>query len=277
MAEQVANKDRPKAARPTTRKTSATRRLQALNRKGGAGKTATTSNLAELWGQMGYRVLAVDMDSNASLTKRMGVRLDEVPASIYDLLMSPPNLIKTADVILQPENIHFDLIPGSENLSYAEPSLLMARKQRALADRLAEVENDYDFVIIDTAGHESFLHSLGHSYADEVILPLEADKDHWDALVTTLASIEKVRTEGLNPNIRPICIFVNRYRGGTKFGDWMLKKLKKEYPDLWFPYVTHESIAAKEAGGYGKPIVTHDPYGQPAEAYTKLAEHLVNG
>jgi chromosome partitioning protein len=226
---------------------------------------------------MGYRVLATDRDSNASLTKRMGVRLNDVPASVYDLLMSPPNLIRTADVIVQPEHLHFDLIPGSENLSYAEPSLLMARKQRALADRLAEVEDGYDFVLIDTAGHESFLHTLGHTYANEVILPLEADKDHWDALVTTLASVEKVRTEGLNPNIQPVCIFVNRFRSRTTFGDWMLKTLKAEYPELWVPFVAHESIAAKEAGGYGKPIVTHDPDGQPAQAYRKLAEHLLNG
>jgi chromosome partitioning protein len=256
MAEQVANTTQPVATRPATKKTSAVRRIQALNRKGGAGKTALISNLAEIWGQMGYRVLAVDMDANASLTKRMGIRLDEVPASVYDLLMSPPNLIKTADVILQPKHLAFDLLPGSENLSYAEPSLLMARKQRALADRLAEVENDYDFVLIDTAGHESFLHTLGHVYADEVVLPLEADKDHWDALVTTLASVEKVRTEGLNPSIRPICIFVIRYRGGTTFGNWMLKTLKSEYPDLWVPFLTHESIAAKAAGGHGRPIVT---------------------
>jgi len=276
MAEQVANTNKPVASRPITKKTNTTRRVQALNRKGGAGKTALASNLAEVWGQMGYRVLAADMDANASLTKRMGVRLDELPASIYDLLMSPPNLIKTVDVIVRPPHLHFDLLPGSENLSYAEPTLLMARKQHALADRLAEVEDAYDFVIIDTAGHESFLHTLGHVYADEVILPLEADKDHWDALVTTLASIEKVRTEGLNPNIRPICIFVNRYRGRTKFGDAMLKTLRAEYPDLWVPMVTHESIAAKEAGGYGLPIVTYDPDGQPAQAYRKLAEYLVN-
>jgi chromosome partitioning protein len=277
MAEQVANTDKPATTRPTAKKTSTTRRVQALNRKGGAGKTAMVSNLAEVWGQMGYRVLAIDMDSNASLTKRMGVRLDEVPASIYDLLMSPPNLIKTADVILQPEHLSFDLLPGSENLSYAEPTLLMARKQHALADRLAEVEDDYDFVLIDTAGHESFLHTLGHVYADEVILPLEADKDHWDALVTTLTSVEKVRTEGLNPNIRPVCIFVIRYRARTTFGHSIIRKLQAEYPNLWVPFLTHENIAAKEAGGYGKPIVTYDPDGQPAQAYRKLAEHLVNG
>jgi cellulose biosynthesis protein BcsQ len=56
----------------------------------------------------------------------------------------------------------------------------------------------------------------------------------------------------------------------------MLKTLKAEYPDLWVPMVTHESIAAKEAGGYGLPIVTYDPDGQPAQAYRKLAEYLVN-
>lgn len=251
--------------------------MQVLNRKGGACKTTTTSNLAESWGQLGYRVLAVDMDANASLTKRMGVRLDEIATSVYDLLMSPANLIGTRSVILQPAHLSFDLLPGSENLSYAEPSLLMARKQLVLAERLAEVDSDYDMVVLDTAGHESFLHTLGHAYADEVILPLEADMDHWEALNITLASIEKVRRDGLNPRIRPVSIFVNRYRQGTRFGDALLLKLKEQYTDLLFPLVTLESIRAKEAGAYGQPIVTYDPEGQTSQAFKKYAEHLSHG
>jgi chromosome partitioning protein len=262
------------ARRPDKKKTTTTRKLQVLNRKGGAGKTTTVSNLAEVWGQKGYRVLAVDMDANGSLTKRMGIRPAELPVSIYELFMSPESLIKTRDVILQPEHLSFDLLPGSENLSYAEPSLLMASKQRALADRLAEVEDDYDIVIIDTAGHQSFLTSLVHVYADEVVIPMEVDKDHWDQLVTTLASVDKVRADGLNPNIRPRAIFINRYREGTTFGNSLLKKLKEDYPDLLFSTVTRENIRAKEAAAYGQPIVNYDPTGQPAHAYIKLAEFL---
>jgi len=274
MARQLA-KDRSVAARPTTKKTNATRRILALNRKGGAGKTSLISNAAQILGEMGYKGLAVDMDANASLTKRMGIRLDQLSVSIYDLLTTKAHLLKTADVILRPPHLTFDLLPGSENLSYAEPGLLMAGKQRELAKRLAEVEDDYDFVLIDTAGHHNFMHTMCLVYGDEVILPLEADKDHWDALVTTLAGVDEARTEGLNRNIRPVCIFVNRYRPRTTFGDAMLKTLKKDYPDLWVPFVTHESIAAKEAGGHGLPIVTHDPDGQPAQAYRRLVEHLL--
>lgn len=253
------------------------RRIQTLMRKGGAGKTTTTVNLGEALGRLGYRVLVVDLDANASLTKLMGLRLGELQHSIYDVLMSPLTLIKTADVIIRPPHLSFDILPGSENLGYAEPTLLMARRQHALSERLAEVENDYDFVLLDTAGHESFMHTLGHVYADEVILPTEADIANWETLETTLASVKKVREDGLNPNMRILTILVTRYQQGTTFGNAMLKNLMEKYGDLLFPVVVTQTVRVKEAQGYKTTIVAYDPMSQPAEAYKKLAEYLDRG
>lgn len=258
-----------------SKKTGRTRRLQTLMRKGGAGKTTTAANLAEALGQLGYRVLAVDLDANASLTKLMGLRLGELPHSIYDVLMSPPALLATAAVIQRPRHLSFDLIPGSENLGYAEPSLLMARRQQALKERLAEVEGEYDFVLLDTSGHESFMHTLGHVYADEVILPTEADIANWETLETTLASVRKVREDGLNPDMRVRAIVVTRYQQGTNFGQAMLRKLSEQYGELLFPAVVMQTVRVKEAQGYGLPVVTYDPVSQPAEAYRRLAEYIV--
>jgi chromosome partitioning protein len=265
------------ATRPTKKKTASVRRIQTLMRKGGAGKTTTTVNLAEALGRLGYRVLVVDMDANASLTKLMGIRLGELQHSIYDVLMSPRTLLETADVIIKPPHLSFDILPGSENLGYAEPTLLMARRQHALRERLAEVENDYDFVLIDTAGHESFMHTLGHVYADEVILPTEADIANWETLETTLASVKKVREDGLNPKMRIVTILVTRYQQGTTFGNAMLQNLTDKYHELLFPVVVTRTVRVKEAQGYKTTIVAYDPTSQPAEAYRKLAEYLDRG
>ncbi len=165
--------------------------------------------------------------------------------------MSPPTLIKTAEVIQRPPHIRFDILPGSENLGYAEPTLLMARRQHALSDRLAEIENNYDFVLLDTAGHESFMHTLGHVYADEVILPTEADIANWETLEITLASVKKVREDGLNPKMHILAILVTRYQQGTTFGNAMLKSLTEKYKDLMFPVVVTQTVTVKEAQGSG--------------------------
>jgi chromosome partitioning protein len=263
--------------RPTQKKTAQTRRLEMLMRKGGAGKTTTVQNLAEALGRLGYRVLAVDLDANASLSKLMGVRLHELPYSVYDILMSPSSLLPTRNLILQPPNLSFDLLPGSENLGYAEPSLLMAKRQLVLQERLAEVENDYDFVLLDTAGHESFIHTLGHVYADEAILPTEADIANWETLETTLASIRKVRDDGLNPNMRVRAIVVTRYQQGTNFGNTLIQRLSEQYGNVLFPTLVMQTVRVREAQGYGLPVVAYDPTSQPAEAYTKLAEYIAHG
>ena len=245
-------------------------------RKGGAGKTTTAINLAEALGRLGYRVLAVDLDSNASLTKLVGLRLPDLSYSVYDLLMSPAALLATRDVVHQPEHLSFDVLPGSENLGYAEPTLLMANRQNALAERLAEVENDYDFVLLDTAGHESFMHTLGHVYADEAILPTEADIANWETLETTLASVKKVRESGLNPNTRVRAIVVTRYQQRTTYGVAMLQRLVDQYRELLFPMVVPQTVRAKESQGYRTSIVAYDPSSVAAQVYTKLAEFLVD-
>jgi chromosome partitioning protein len=273
VPEQIASST---SLRPSKKKTDRTRRVQTLMRKGGAGKTTTAANLAEGLGRLGYRVLAVDLDANASLSKLMGIQLRELPRSVYDLLMSPPGLLATEDVIQRPAHLAFDVLPGSENLGYAEPSLLMARRQQALKERLAEVEEDYDFVLLDTSGHESFMHTLGHVYADEVVLPTEADIAHWETLETTLASVRKVRDDGLNPDMRVRAIVVTRYQQGTNFGQAMLQKLMDQYRDLLFPVLVMQTVRVKEAQGYGLPIVAYDPTSQPAEAYRKLAEYIAH-
>lgn len=265
------------STRPTSRRATRTRRVQTLMRKGGAGKTTTAVNLAEALGRLGYRVLTVDLDANASLTKLVGLRLPDLEHSLYDLLMSPAGLLATRNVIHQPAHLSFDVLPGSENLGYAEPSLLMARRQNALAERLAEVEDDYDFVLLDTAGHESFMHTLGHVYADEAILPTEADIANWETLETTLGSVRKVRESGLNPNIQVKAILVTRYQQGTNYGTAMLQKLVEQYRELLFPLVVPQTVRAKEAQGYRTSIVAYDPDSTTAQVYVKLAEFLADG
>ena len=225
---------------------------------------------------MGYRVLVADLDANATLTKGVGIRLGELKYSIYDVLMSP-TLFKTRDAIVQLKHLNFDILPGSENLAFAEPSLLMARRQRVLQERLAEVDGEYDFVIIDTAGHESFLHTLGHVYADEVIVPTEADITNWETVVQTLQSVRKVVEDGLNPKMRVRAIIVTRYQQGTKFGEAMLRKLNAEYGDLLLPMVVMQTVRVREAQAFNQPITAYDPESQPAKAYRKLAEHIERG
>src|SRR4051795_6659218 len=64
-----------------------TRIIAFFNQKGGTAKTTSTLNVAAALAERGRRVVAIDMDPQASLTMATGVDIAALDASIYDLLL----------------------------------------------------------------------------------------------------------------------------------------------------------------------------------------------
>ena len=66
-----------------------TKVIAVTNQKGGVGKTTTTANLAYALAKKGYDVLAIDFDSQASLTNllNVGIGQDEEYCGIYELMI----------------------------------------------------------------------------------------------------------------------------------------------------------------------------------------------
>lgn len=61
----------------------------AIAGKGGSGKTSISGTMARLLGRRGYRVLAIDGDSNPNLALTLGIpleRVDALPTLPRDLL-----------------------------------------------------------------------------------------------------------------------------------------------------------------------------------------------
>src|ERR671932_473751 len=115
------------------------------NQKGGVAKTTTTLNLAVAFVEKGYRVLCVDMDPQGNLTMSQGIDPDSLEKSMYDVLV---NRTPISEVIMSRE---IDVAASSIDLAGAEIAMsTMIGRERALEKALAEVRNDYDFILIDT-------------------------------------------------------------------------------------------------------------------------------
>ena len=153
--------------------------VTVINFKGGSGKTTTAAHLAQKLALDGYRVLAIDLDPQASLSALHGVQpeFDLVDGgTLYDAIRyEDPVPIKS--VIQKTYFTNLDLIPGNLDLMEFEHATPMALRERSgsyfftrIGDVLIEVESEYDIVVIDCPPQLGFLTMSALSAATAILV-----------------------------------------------------------------------------------------------------------
>ncbi|ANT54254.1 plasmid partitioning protein RepA [Mesorhizobium amorphae] len=151
--------------------------LAVANFKGGSAKTTTSAHLAHYLALHGYRVLAIDLDPQASLSAMFGAQPEmdvQHNETIYAALRYDDERRPIREIIRKTYFTGIDLIPGNiEVMEYEHetPRFLSKRQGRSdsifferLRLALREVEDEYDVVILDTPPSLGFL-TLGAIYA----------------------------------------------------------------------------------------------------------------
>jgi chromosome partitioning protein len=137
------------------------------NFKGGSAKTTTTAHLAQYLALHGYRVLAIDLDPQASMSALFGVTPEaDVKANqtLYAAVRYDDQRRALAEVIRPTYFAGLDLVPGNLELMEFEHTTPMALRTGTqdifytrIAAALDEVSDRYDVVVIDCPPHMGFL------------------------------------------------------------------------------------------------------------------------
>lgn len=158
--------------------------IGVMNFKGGSGKTTTSAHLAQKLALMGYRVLAIDLDPQASLTALHGVQPEyDLPegGTLYDAIRyeSPAPI---SQVIRKTYIPNLDLIPGNLELMEFEHETPRALAQGnaglfffRVREALAQVDDDYDVVVIDCPPQLGFLTMSALSAATGVLVTIHPE------------------------------------------------------------------------------------------------------
>jgi chromosome partitioning protein len=179
------------------------------NNKGGVGKTMQCYQLACHLANKGFKVLVIDLDSQANLSSTFGVQIQRtlVPewligdVGIEDVIVSPDMPGKLY------KNIK--LIPASRHLSNLSKLLILSegeirkeagRKERLLKKRLSDAKLDFDYVVIDTPpmlGDELIMSLVA---SNRVLIPTQAQDYSIDGLEELMDTFEIIK-ETENPTL----------------------------------------------------------------------------
>ncbi len=252
--------------------------IAICNQKGGVAKTTTAISLGAALAAKGKKVLLVDFDSQANLTKGLGIR-QSLPKNVATLIYSEinDNEYKTIDAIVK-TNESVDVLPASIALAALEISVAMAMQREYLLKRvLLEVKDYYDYIIIDT------LPSLGMFYinvlaaADEVLIPLIPSFYEIEAVKQLVESIKRVaKPGGVNPALKIAGIIKTISEGNLNIEKDAVAALKSMCGEGIKIFNTNipKNVKVKEAAAVGESIIKYAPESKAALAYKALCDEI---
>ncbi|MCA0340099.1 MAG: plasmid partitioning protein RepA [Proteobacteria bacterium] len=156
--------------------------VSVMNFKGGSGKTTSTAHLAQHLALHGYRVLAIDLDPQASLSALFGLQseIDIGPnETIYGAIRYDDEVRPIAEIVRATYIPDLHLIPGNLELMVFEhetPHALLHRKEgdtlffARIGQALAPIEHMYDVVVIDCPPQLGFLTMAALTTATSVLI-----------------------------------------------------------------------------------------------------------
>lgn len=246
--------------------------IVVANQKGGVGKTTTAINLSAYLADSKKKTLLIDCDPQGNASSGVGIDKETTDASVYNILVNDGNICEN---IIDTQYKNLKVMPSDVDLAGAEIELVSVKdREFLLKEKLKEIKDEYDFIIIDCPPSLGLLTLNAFAAADSVIIPIQCEYYALEGLGALTKTVSTIK-QSINKDIEIEGILLTMFDRRTNLSTVVYDEVKKYFPDKVYKTVIPRNVRLSEAPSYGEAIISYDRFSKGAQSYKALAKEVI--
>lgn len=263
--------------------------ISIINNKGGVGKTTSTSIISELLAYLGKRVLVVDLDQQSNLSMMLGQYVEDSEEVLNGV--AAPDVLNISDlfkhryrsredvlnVISHTSIPNLEIIPSSKR--HKNTGLNITANQTGnnniiLKKALAEIKEEYDFILIDNAPANDVLTVNSMFASDLVLVPVRVEGFSYKGLRETIDTILYIKEEHFIESIEFAGAFITQAEPNTNIYKGIMENYREELGEKFLNTAIRKDIKVSEIETNFRPVLEYCPNTNVVFDYAKLILEL---